>query len=251
MHRVFTFQTFFSPFYLIILFSSQDPLENSSGTDTDPTIYFVLDTCSRRKCKKRLRPNTIIEETQFSQTKIHPQSPLTSQNHMPSHVDSDGDPPLINVTYHMQTEEETAYDDDFDIDNLPFVCHSQPSATSCQMPEIMRKNRYEQSSSESVKAPNAQCEKYNLPTDMTSLSTHNNESSSIPNDQNSSGQLHQKFIQHFPQTVLDDTHLHRNCEEDEEYENKFQPTQPTSSTPKKSTEGTYSLVAHNMKLSNL
>ena len=94
-------------YYLITLFSSQDPLQNSSGTDTDPTIYFVLDTCSRHKCKKRLRPNTIIEETQFSQMKNHPQSPSTSQNCMPSHVDSDGDPPLINVTHHMQTEEET------------------------------------------------------------------------------------------------------------------------------------------------
>ena len=30
----------------IILYSSQDPFENSSGTDTDPTIYFVLDTCA-------------------------------------------------------------------------------------------------------------------------------------------------------------------------------------------------------------
>ena len=94
---------------------------------------------------------------------------------MPSHVDSDGDPPLINVTHHMQTEEEMAYDDDFDIDNLPFVCHSQPSATTCQMPEIMRKNVYEQSSSESVEVPNAQREKYNLPTDMTLSSSHNNE----------------------------------------------------------------------------
>ena len=183
--------------------------------------------------------------------KTHPQSPLTSQNHMPPHVDSDSDPPLINVTHHMQTEEETAYDDDFDIDNLPFIRRSQPSATSCQMPEIMCKNVYEQSSSESFKVPNAQREKYNLPTDMTSLSIHNNDSSSIPKDQNSSGQLHENFIQHFPQTVFNDTHLHRTCEEDEEYENKSQPTQPTSSTPKKSTEGTYSLVAHNMKLSNL
>ena len=149
----------------------------------------------------------IIEETQFSQMKIHPQSPSTSQNRMPLHVDSDGDPPLINVTHHMQTEEETAYDDDFDIDNLPFIHCSQPSATSCQMLEIMRKNVYEQSSSESVKVPKALRKKYNIPTDTTSSSAHNNESSSIPKDQNSSGQLHQNFIQHFPQTVLDDTHL--------------------------------------------
>ena len=85
----------------------------------------------------------IIEETQFSQMKNHPQSLSTSQNRMPSHVDSDGDPPLINVTHHMQTEEETAYDDDFDIDNLPFICRSQPSVTTCQMSEIMHKNVYE------------------------------------------------------------------------------------------------------------
>ena len=193
----------------------------------------------------------MIIETQFSQMKNHLQSPSTSQNRMQSHVDSDGDPPLINVIHHMQTEEEMAYDDDFDIDNLPFVRHSQPSATSCPMPEIMHKNVYKQSSLESVEVPNAQCEKYNLPTDMTSSSSHNNESSSIPKDQNSSRQLHQNFIQHFPQTVLDVTHLHRNCEEDEEYKNKSQPSQSTSSTPKKSTDGTYSLVAHNMKLSNL
>ena len=183
--------------------------------------------------------------------KNHLQSPSTSQNRMPLHVDSDGDPPLINVTHHMQTEEETAYDDDFDIDSLPFIHHSQPSATSCQMLEIMHKNVYEQSSSESVEVPNAQHEKYNLPTDTTLSSSHNNESSSIPKDPNSSRQLHQNFIQHFPQTVLDNTHIQGNCEEDEEYKNKSQPTQPTSSTPKKSTEGTYSLVAHNMKLSNL
>ena len=154
---------------------------------------------------------------QFSQMKNHPQSPSTSQNRMPSHVDSDGDPPLINVTHHMQTEEETAYDDDFDIDYLPFIRHSQPSATSCQMPEIMHKNVYEQSSLESVKVPNTQCEKYNLPTDTTSSSSHNNESSSIPKDQNSSRQLHQNFIQYFPQTVLGDTHLHGNCEQHKEY----------------------------------
>ena len=92
----------------------------------------------------------IIEETQFSQMMTHPQSPSTSQNRMPSHIDSNSDPPLINVTHHMQTEEEMAYDDDFDIDNLPFVCRSQPSATTCQMAEIMHKNVYKQSSSESV-----------------------------------------------------------------------------------------------------
>ena len=194
----------------------------------------------------------IIEETQFSQMKNHPQSPSTSQNHMPSHVDGDGDPPLINVTHHMQTEEEMAYDDDFDIDNLPFIRHSQPSATTCQMLEIMCKNVYEQSSSESVKFPNAQREKYNLPTHTTSSSSQNNESSSIPNDPTSSGQQHQNFTQHFPQTVFNNTrHIQGNCEEDKEYRNKSQPTQPTSSTPKKSTDGTYSLVTHNMKLSNL
>ena len=114
----------------------------------------------------------------------HPQSPSTTQNRNASHIDSDGDPPLINVTHHMHTEEETAYDDDFDIDNLPFICHSQPSATMCQMPETISKNVYEQSSSESVEVPNAQREKYHLPTDMTSSSKHNNDSSSIPNDQN-------------------------------------------------------------------
>ena len=59
-------------YYLITLFSSQDPLENSSGTDTDPTIYFVPDTCSRHKHKKRLRPNKIIEETVFSNEKSSP-----------------------------------------------------------------------------------------------------------------------------------------------------------------------------------
>ena len=83
----------------------------------------------------------------------------------------------------MHTEEETAYDDDFDIDNLPFIHHSQPSATPCQIPEMIGKNVYEQSSSESVEVSNAQREKYHLPTDMTSSSKHNNDSSSIPNDQ--------------------------------------------------------------------
>ena len=181
----------------------------------------------------------------------HPQSPSTSQNGYSSHIDSDGDPPLINVTHHMHTEEETAYDDDFDIDNLPFVRHSQPSATTCQMLEMIGKNVYKQSSLESVKVPNAQCEKYHLPTDTTSSSKHNNDSSSIPNYRNWSRQLHENFIQQSPQTVLDDTHLHQTYQEDEEYQNKSQPIQPTSSTPKKSTDGTYSLVAHNMKLSNL
>ena len=252
-HTLITGTTFlhaklFSTFYFIILYRSQDPFENSSGTDTNPTIYFVADTSSRRKRKKRLRPNTIIEETQFSQMTTHPQSPSTSQNRNASHIDSDGDPPLINVTHHIQTEDETAYDDDFDIDNLTFIRHSQPSATTCQMPEIIGKNVYEESSSESVKVPNTQREKYHLPTDTTLSSTHNNYSSSIPNDQNCSGQLNENFIQHFPQTVFDDTHLHRTYQEDEEYENKSQPTQPTSSKPKKSTNGTYSLVAHNIKL---
>ena len=181
----------------------------------------------------------------------HPESPSTSQNRMSAHIDSDGDPPLINVTHHMQREEETAYDDDFDIDNLPSKCRSQLSTTTCEMPEIMHKNVYEQSSSESVKVPNAQCEKYNLPTATTSSSTHNNDSSSIPKDKNSSGQLYPDFIQHYPQTLLDDTHLHQTCEEDKDYENKSHITQPTISTLKKSTNGTYSLVAHNMKLSNL
>ena len=158
-HGESTFERFLSTFYFIILYSSQDPLENSLGTDTDtdPTIYFVLDTCSRCKCKKRLRPSTIIEETQFSQKKTRPHSTSTSQHRITSHIDSDGDPPLINVTHHMHTEEETAYDDDFDIDNLPFVCHSQPSTTTGEMPEIMCNNLYEQSSLESVKVPNAQC----------------------------------------------------------------------------------------------
>ena len=189
-----TFETFLSTFYFIILYSSQDPLENSLGTDTDPTIYFVPDTCSRHEHKKRLWPSTIIEETQFSQTKTHPHSPLTSQHHITSHIDSDGDPPLIYVTHHMHTEEETPYDDDFDIDNLPFICHSQPSTTTCEMPEILRNNLYEQSSLESVEVPNTQSEKYNLPTDTTLSSTHNNDSSSIPKDQNSSRQLHEHII---------------------------------------------------------
>ena len=86
----------------------------------------------------------------------------------------------------MHTEEEMAYDDDFDIDNLPFVCRSQPSTTTCEMPEILHNNLYKQSRSESVEVPNAQCEKYNLPTDTTLSSTQNNDSSSIPKDQNSS-----------------------------------------------------------------
>ena len=151
----------------------------------------------------------------------------------------------------MHTEEETAYDDDFNIDNLPFVHHSQPSTTTGEMPENMCNNLYEQSSSKSVEVSNAQHEKYNLLTDTTLLSTHNNESSSIPKDQNSSRQLHEHFIQHFPQTVSNDTHLDRTCEEDKEYENQSQPIQPMSSTLTKSTDGTYSLLAHNMKLSNL
>ena len=58
----------------IILYSSQDPFENSLGTDTDPTIYFVPDTCAQHKRKKRLRPNTIIEETVFSSDHSSPTS---------------------------------------------------------------------------------------------------------------------------------------------------------------------------------
>ena len=80
----------------------------------------------------------------------------------------------------MYTEEETGYEDDFDIDNLPFVRHSQPLSTTCGMSEIIQKNSYKTSSSESVEIPNAQHEKYHLQADSTYLSTHNNNSSSIP-----------------------------------------------------------------------
>ena len=55
-------------------------------------------TCSRRKRRKRPRPNVIVPETQFSQTNsdtdaMQPSPQFTEKRE--SHADSDGDPPLI------------------------------------------------------------------------------------------------------------------------------------------------------------
>ena len=115
-----------------INFSTQDPLA-ATDTDTDPTIYFVSDTCSCPKRKKRKRPNDIVPKTQFLPTNSESKS-TSAQNSATNqhilHADSDGDPPLINVSHHRWTDEETIYDEEFDMDNIPFVRHSQPSSSN-------------------------------------------------------------------------------------------------------------------------
>ena len=158
--------------------SSQDPL--ASGTDSDNTIYFVPDTCSHRKRKKRPRPNVVFHETQFSQTNSDTDSTQTHTSAQyaekrESHADSDGDPPLIPVSHHMCSDDEAIGQDEIDIDNLPFVRLSQRSVSS------NKKGSDDVYTSESVDVPNAQLEKYQQNIELVT-STTNNESSPSTQD---------------------------------------------------------------------
>ena len=92
-----------------------------------------------------------------------------------SHADSDGDPPLIQVSHHMSSNDEAMGEDEIDIDNLPFVRLSQRSVSST------KKVSDDVYTSESVDVPNAQVEKYQQNIELVT-STTNNESSPLTQD---------------------------------------------------------------------
>ena len=219
---------------IFFIHSSQDPL----ASDSENTIYFVPDTCSRRKRRKKPRLNVVVPETQFLQTSsntdtLHPSPQLTEK--FDSHADSDGDPPLIAVSHHISSNDEAMGQDEIDIDNLPFVRLSQRSVS------YNKKLSDDVYTSESVDVPNAQVEKYQEKIDLVTRTIKNeaspftkyNAEQPVINIPSSSSTQHDS---HGTVPKSTETQPH-----------------PEASTGlrKESTEGTYSLVAHNMKLSQL
>ena len=224
---------------IFFIHSSQDPL----ASDSENTIYFFPYTCSRRKRRKRPRPNVIVPETQFSQTNsdtdaMQP-SPQFTEKHE-SHADSDGDPPLIPVSHHISSNDEEMGQDKIDIDNLPFVRLSQCSVS------YNKKLSDDVYTSESVDVPNAQVEKYQQNIQLLT-STMNNESSPFTKDNAEQPAIN---IPSSPSTQHDSQ---GTVPKSTTTPFPIAQAHPEASTSlrKESTEGTYSLVVHNMKLSQL
>ena len=157
-----------------------------------------------------------------------------------SHADSDGDLPLIPISYHISSNDEAMGEDEIDIDNLPFVRLSQRNVS------YNKKLSDDVYTSESVDVPNAQVEKYQQNIELLT-STTNNESSPFTEDNAQQPAINipsSPSRQHYSQgTVPKSTTT----------PSPIAQAHPEASTSlqKESTEGTYSLVAHNMKLSQL
>ena len=213
------------------------------ASDSDNTIYFIPYTCSRRKRRKRPRPNVIVPETQFSQTNsvtdtMQP-SPQFSDKRK-SHADSDGDPPLIPISHHISSNDKAMGEDEIDIDNLSFVRISQRNVT------YNKKVLDDVYTSESVDVPNAQVEKYQENIELLTNTTYN-ESSPFTEDNGQQPAINipsSPSRQHYSQGTVPKLTTTSS---------PIAQAHPEASTSlrKESTEGTYSLVVHNKKLSQL
>ena len=223
---------------IFFIHSSQDPL----ASDSENTIYFFPYTCSHHKRRKRPRPNVIVPETQFSQTNsdtdaMQPSPQFTEK--CESHADSDGDPPLIPVS-HISSNDEEMGQDQIDIDNLPFVRRSQRSVS------YNKKLSDDVYTLESVDVPNAQVEKYQQNIELLT-STTNNESSPFTKDNAEQPAIN---IPSSPSTQHDSQGTVPKSTTTPFPIGQAHPEASTS-IQKESTEGTYSLVVHNKKLSQL
>ena len=213
------------------------------ASDSDNTIYFIPYTCSRHKRRKRPRPNVIVPETQFSQTNsdtdtMQPSPQFTDKRE--SHADSDGDPPLIPISHHISSNDEAMGEDEIDIDNLPFVRLSQRNVT------YNKKVSDDVYTSESVDVPNAQVEKYQENIELLTNTTYN-ESSPFTEDNGQQPAINIPSLpsrQHYSQGTVPKLTTTPS---------PIAQAHPEASTSlrKESTEGTYSLVVHNKKLSQL
>ena len=213
------------------------------ASDSDNTIYFIPYTCSRRKRRKRPRPNVIVPETQFSQTNsdtdtMQPSPQFTDK--CESHADSDGDPPLIPISHHISSNDEAMGEDEIDIDNLPFVRLSQHNVT------YNKKVSDDVYTLESVDVPNAQVEKYQENIELLTNTTYN-ESSPFTEDNAQQPAINipsSPSRQHYSQGTVPKLTTTPS---------PIAQAHPEASTSlrKESTEGTYSLVVHNKKLLQL
>ena len=219
-------------------------------------IYFVPQTVYRRKRKKRQRPNIIIPETQSSQTDISSASTHFSPLHKSelrttkkriSHVKSDDELPLINLSQPIPNP-DNAIEDEIDMDNIPLIKISNDnihqslmthtSTSLCGHSENIDMNCL---TSESEQIPNAQKQKYNLQQSTTTNPSNEDTSDAAVKINPSSAPPNIPSAKEFTSTDKPSPHtLTINATR-----------QFSMCPPELATEGTYSLVANNMKLSNL
>ena len=162
----------------------------------------------------------------------HNKNPLSNDNTR----DSESHPPLIDVAHHMTTESEAFSQEDLDEDDIPFVRHSSQCTVST---ESTPKSAIISSESDNLQLPNAQPGKYVTASHTDSINCNCCPPMHEPTVTNScrlaTPQPGNTVSQRVP--LANDSNV----------------SQDDSSTilANELKEGTYSLVAHTMKLSTL
>ena len=233
---------------------------SNSETDSDPTIYFVPETLSQNKKKRRKKPHVVIPQTPLYQPSSSSESASGTDSEVNSmkktryfeedYSDSERNPPLIRLSQAniMSTDIDTgSQEEDNDIP-LPFVRSSHASIEETL--GMSNDGRCDSSDTNSVKIPSAQPDKYDCENIQDNSTPDSNTCSTSDVTTDASGQFKIPFCPSpSPSPIL-------------QQPDNFQPEFGTvsddlsqdglkTSTPKESVDGTYSLVAKSMKLSTL
>ena len=167
-----------------------------------------------------------------------------------AHVNSDDELPLINLSQPIPIPDDTLENDEIDMDNIPLIKisnenihQSSPTLTTHTSTSLFGHGENIEMNcltSESEQIPNAQKQKYNLEPSTTTNASNEDTSDAVNLNPSSAPPNIPSTKQFTSGDKLSPHTLTINATR------KF-----STCPPKPSTEGTYSLVANNMKLSTL